>query len=120
MSIHIVSCTERETILVKTRFSTYEVVVLRGDGDVLVRGGRHFTEFERAVFLGSVADGRSFQPLTLDIGFRMRFVVAGGLFTTSEVESVSRCLASDASQRCAQGSEPGGLNATSYERSESA
>jgi hypothetical protein len=113
MSIHIYSCAERETILVKTRFSTYEVIVLRGDGDVLVRGGRHFTEFRRAVFLGSVADGRSFQPLTFDIGLRMRFFVADGLFVTSAVESLSRRLASAASPECAQRIQPGVLNATS-------
>ena len=106
MSLHIYSCAGGETILVKTRFSTYETIVLRGDGEVLVRGGRHSTEFRRAVFLGSVAYGRSFQPLTFDIGLRMRFVVADGLFTTSDVESVSRRLASDASQRCAQAVSP--------------
>ena len=111
MSIHIDSCAERETILVKTRFSTYEVIVLRGDGDVLVRGGRHFTEFRRAVFLGST-DGRSFQPLTFDIGLRMRFVVAGGLFVTSAVESLSRRLGSAASPECGRRSQPGVLNAT--------
>ena len=106
MSIHIDSCAERETILVTTRFSTYEVIVLRGDGDMLVRGGRHFTEFRRALFIGSVADGGSLRSLTFDIGLRMRFVVADRLFTTSDVESVSRRLASDASQRCAQAVSP--------------
>ena len=57
MSIHIDSCAELETIVVKTRSSVYELVVLRGDrGDVLLRGGRHFEEFRRVRFLGSIAE----------------------------------------------------------------
>ena len=54
----------------------------------------------------------SFQPLTFDIGLRMRFVVAGGLFVTSAVESLSRGLGSAASPECGRRSQPGVLNAT--------
>ena len=114
MSIHTDSCAELETIVVKTRSSVYELVVLGGDhGDVLLRGGRHFKEFQRAVFLGSTAEGGSFQPRTIDIGLRMRFIVADGLFVTSAVKSLSRHLASAASPERAQRSQPGVLNATS-------
>ena len=87
MSIHIDGCSERQTIFVKTRFSEYELIVLRGDGDVLLRGGRHFTEFRRAVFLGS-AGADSFRSLTIEVGLRMRFVVADRLFVTSAIESL--------------------------------
>ena len=63
MSIYIDACAAQETIVVTTRSSVYELVVLRGDrGDVLVRGGRHFTEFSPVVFLGSVADDGSLEP----------------------------------------------------------
>lgn len=89
MSIRIDECADRQTILVRTRFSEYELTVLRGDGDVLMRGGRHFTEFQRAVFLGSAAAAGSFQSLTIDVGLCMRFVVADRLFVTSPVESLS-------------------------------
>ena len=114
MAIHIDSCAELETIVVKTRSSVYELVVLRGDsGDVLVRGGRHFKEFRRVLFLGSIADDGSFQPRTIDVGLRMRFMCADGLFITSAVESLSRRPASAASPECARRSQPGVLNATS-------
>ena len=114
MSIHIDSCAELETIVVKTRSSVYELVVLRGDrGDVLLRGGRHLEEFRRVLFLGSTAEGGSFQPRTIHIGLRMRFIAADGLFVTSAVESLSRRLANAASPECAQRSQPGFLNATS-------
>ena len=114
MSIHIDSCAELETIVVKTRSSVYELVVLRGDrGDVLLRGGRHFTEFRRVLFLGSTAQGGSLESRTLDIGLRMRFIAADGFFISSAVESLFRRLASAASPECAQRSQPGVLNATS-------
>ena len=114
MAIHIDSCAELETIVVKTRSSVYELVVLRGDGgDVLLRGGRHFKEFRRVMFLGSTAEGGSLEPRTIDIGLRMRFIGADGLFISSAVESLSRRLASAASPECARRSQPGVLNATS-------
>ena len=113
MSIHLDSCEELETIVVKTGSSVYELVVLRGDcGDVLLRGGRHFEEFRRVLFLGSTAGGGSLVPRTIDVGLRMKFIVADGFFITSAVESLSRRLASAASPECARRSEPGVVNAT--------
>jgi hypothetical protein len=90
MSIHIDSCAEWETILVNTRSGVYELIVLRGDGDVLVRGGTHFTEFQRVVFFGSTADGGSLTPRTIDIGLRMIFKFGARLIITSPVQSISR------------------------------
>jgi hypothetical protein len=90
MSIHIDSCAVWETILVNTRSSVYELIVLRGDGDVLVRGGTHFTEFQRVVFLGSTADGASLTPRTIDIGLCMIFKFGARLIITSPVQSLSR------------------------------
>jgi hypothetical protein len=102
MSIHIDSCAERETLVVTTRSSVYELVILRGErGDVLLSGGRHFTEFQPALFLGSTAEGGSLEPRTLDIGLRMRFIVADGLFVTSAVQSIFRPQARAASTECA-------------------
>src|SRR5688572_24393835 len=51
MSIQIDSCSAREKIVVTTRSSVYELVILRGDrGSICVRGGRHFPKFRRALF----------------------------------------------------------------------
>jgi hypothetical protein len=102
MPIHTDSCAELETIVVKTRSSVYELVVLGGDrGDVLLRGGRHFKEFRRVLFLGSTAEGGSLQPRTIDIGLRMRFIIADGLFVTSGVESLSTSCQCRVTRVCA-------------------
>jgi hypothetical protein len=58
VSIDIDCCSPFETIVVKTRSSVYELIVLRGCcGKVLVRGGEHFAEFCPALFVGSIRDG---------------------------------------------------------------
>jgi hypothetical protein len=91
MSIDLGSCTAWDTIVVKTRASVYVLIVLRGDaGNVLVRGGSHFTEFRRVLFAGSMADDGSRHPRTLDIGLRMQFICGNQLVTTSGVQSLSR------------------------------
>jgi hypothetical protein len=101
MSIYIDSCAARETIVINTRASVYELIVLRGDeGDVLVRGGSHFTEFRRALFVGSTADGGSLHPRTIDIGLRMQFICGDRRVITSAVQSLSRRPASAASTQC--------------------
>jgi hypothetical protein len=90
MAIYVDSCAAQETIVITTRSSVYELVVLRGDrGDVLVRGGRYFTEVTRASFLGSIADDGSAEPHTIDIGLRMKFVVDERFVVTSPVQSLS-------------------------------
>ena len=104
MSIDLGSCAVRETIVVNTRASVYELIVLRGDeGDVLVRGGSHFTEFRRVRFVGSTAEGGSLHPRTIDIGLRMQFICGGQLVITSAVQSLTRRCASAASTECAAG-----------------
>jgi hypothetical protein len=102
MSIYIDSCAAPETILVTTRSSEYELVVLRGDGgEVLVRGGKHFTEFRHVLFLGSIADDGSLEPHTIDIGLRMKFGFGQQFVITSPVQSLSRHSAGAASPQCA-------------------
>ena len=104
MSIDLGSCAVRETIVVNTRASVYELIVLRGDeGDVLVRGGSHFAEFQRVLFVGSTADGGSLHPRTIDIGLRMQFFCGDRLVTTSAVQSHTRRRVSAASTDCAAG-----------------
>ena len=104
MSIDLGSCAVRETIVVTTRASVYELIVLRGDeGDVLVCGSSHFTEFRRVLFVGSTADGGSLHPRTIDIGLRLHFIRGDRLVTTSAAQSLSRRPASAASTECAAG-----------------
>ena len=90
MAISVDLCAAQETIVITTRSNVYEVVVLRGDrGDVLVRGGRYFTEVAPAVFLGSIADDGSVERHTIDIGLRMKFVLGERFIVTSPVQSLS-------------------------------
>ena len=109
MSIHIDSSPARETIVVTTRSSVYELVVLRvAQGLIVVRGGRYFPKFRRALFLGSTADGISVEPRTLDIGLRMKFISGNRFFCTSAVQSIRRHPAGAASTECEQqANEPG-------------
>ena len=101
MSIHIDSCAAQDTIVITTRSSIYELVVLHGDrGDVLVRGGRHLTAVTRGLFLGSITDDGSLEPQIIAIGLRMRFVCGGRFLITSPVQSLS-CRSADAALECA-------------------
>jgi hypothetical protein len=101
MSIHIDSCAAQDTIVVTTLSSVYELIVLRGDqGDVLVRGGRHFAEFRRVLFLGSAAAGGAIEPHTVDVGLRMTFSVDDRFIITSEVQSLSRGSVAAAARDC--------------------
>lgn len=91
MAIYLDSCAAQETIVITTRSSVYELVVLRGDhGDVLVRGGRYFIDATRVLFLGSLADDGSPEPHTIGIGRRMKLVCDGRFVVTSPVQSLSR------------------------------
>lgn len=108
MSIQIDSCSAKEKIVVTTRSSVYELVILRGDrGFICVRGGRHFPKFRRALFLASTADDGSVAPRTIAIGLRMKFVSGDRSFLTSPVQSMCRRPAGAASTECAEASEPG-------------
>jgi hypothetical protein len=102
MKIYVDSCLAQETIVITTRSSVYQLVVLRGDeGDVLARGGRHFTEVTRVRFLGSIADDGSLEPHTIGIGLRMTFVFGEQFVVTSPVQSLSHDNVSAASRECA-------------------
>ena len=91
MSICIDACAAQDTIVVTTRASVYELVVLRDDrGNVLVRGGSRFTEFRQVQFVGSIADDGSLNVATIDIGRRMIFDLSERFVITSPVQSISR------------------------------
>jgi hypothetical protein len=101
-SIHILSCTPSETIVVKTGSSVYELIVVGGDcGEVLVRGGRHFTKFCSALFAGSMRNGGAVERHTIDIGLRMKFYFENLVIITSAVQSLSRHPGSADTTECA-------------------
>ena len=102
MAIHVDSCAAEETIVITTRSSVYELVVLRGDrGDALVRGGTHFTEVTPVLFVGSIADDGSLARHSIGIGLRMKFVLSDRSVITSRVQSLScrRTLTHDEEER---------------------
>jgi hypothetical protein len=100
MSIHVGSCAVQDTIVVNTRSSVYELIVLRGEeGDLLLRGGSLFPEFSRVLFLGSTAEGGSLQLRTIEIGNRMHFMCGDRLITTTAVQSLSACTPSGRMQQ---------------------
>jgi hypothetical protein len=102
MSFSLDSCDAQETIVVTTRSSIYELVVRRGDrGDVLVRGGRYFTDFSPVLFLGSIAVDGAFKRHTIDVGDRLKFVVGEQFVITSPVESLTHDSTRAISPECA-------------------
>ena len=93
-AIQLASCRQFETIVVTTRRSVYEIIVLHGKaGDILVRGGSGFPEFRHALFVGSTANGRALKLNTIDIGLRMELHLGDGSVVTSAVTAVSRTSA---------------------------
>ena len=91
VSIDVTSCAAFETIVAKTGSSVYELIVLGNEpGKVLVRGGKHFTTFCRAVIVGSMQHGGAIERYTVGIGLRMKFYLENMVIVTSAVESLSR------------------------------
>jgi hypothetical protein len=90
-AVYLDSCREFDRIVVRTRYSVYELIVLSGtDGDVLIRGGRTFPDFRRARFEGSTAGGSALSLRSVDVGRRMELQVGRKRFTTSTIQTVSR------------------------------
>jgi hypothetical protein len=90
-AIHIDSCQPFEHIAVRTRRTDYEVVVLPGNaGEVLVRGGRFFKEFQRARLAGSTFGGSAIRVRTIEVGCPLELQVDGTRIVTSPIETVSR------------------------------
>lgn len=76
-----------ERLEVRTRNSVYEIIV-SGGGDVLVKGGRFFPEYTRAVVLGCSLGGAFLKLGGIYRGFSMEFLFEGTRIVTSPVEAV--------------------------------
>ena len=85
------SCTPFERIVVRTRGSVYELIVLSGrTGEVMVRGGRFFPEFRPAILTGSTAGGTALKMRSLEVGLGMEFQTDEKFVMTSAVEELSK------------------------------
>jgi hypothetical protein len=72
---------------VRTRNSIYEIIIGES-GDVLVKGGKFFPEFTRAVVLGSSLGGAFLKLGGIYRGFSMEIMFQGTRIVTSPVEAV--------------------------------
>jgi hypothetical protein len=89
-AIQLDSCPPFERIVVRTRRSVYDVVVLSGDpGEVMIRGGRFFPEFRRARVAGSTAGGSVLKLRSICVGLHMELNVNGKRFVTSRIQAIS-------------------------------
>jgi len=90
-AIQVDACATFERIAVNTRSSLYELIVLSGrDGEVLVRGGRFFPRFRRAILIGSRAGGSALKPGTIEVGLCMELRVDLAAYLTTPVKTLSR------------------------------
>jgi hypothetical protein len=88
-TIQLDLCHAFQQILVRTRRSVYEVIVLRGEtGEVLVRGGHFFPDFQRARIEGSTAGGTAVKLRSICVGLHMELNVGGKVYFTSTIQAV--------------------------------
>jgi hypothetical protein len=81
--------TALDRLIVTTRHSRYELVVLTpGSADVMVRGGAFFPEFTRARVSGSSLGGSFLKLHTIHSGFRMELSDGTRNIITSPVQDV--------------------------------
>jgi hypothetical protein len=74
-------------LVIRTRHSTYEMVVVSPEGaEVMVRGGAFFPEFTRVRVAGSSLGGSFLKLHGIYLGFRMEIADGGRMIVTSPVE----------------------------------
>jgi len=89
--IQVDACPDLERIFVQTRYSAYELIVLRGNvGEILIRGGHYFPEFRRARLVGATAGGSSVKLRGVYVGLRIELRVGHKSIITSTVQGISR------------------------------
>lgn len=79
-----------EPLTVRTRNSTYTIVVVRpATGEVLMHGGRIGPAFEHGIVVGATAGGSAIKLRGIYPGLRMEIVLSGRRLLTSVVESIA-------------------------------
>jgi hypothetical protein len=90
-TIKLGSCRDFDRILVKTRHSVYEMLVMSAEsGDVMVRGGVFGPQFQRATVTGSTFGGSAVQRRAICVGRFLELSVGGRTFVTSSVQAASQ------------------------------
>jgi hypothetical protein len=78
-----------EHLIIRTRHSTYEMVVTAPDcAEVMVRGGAFFPEFTKVRVAGSSLGGSFLKLHGIYLGFRMELAERGRMIVTSPVQMV--------------------------------
>ena len=81
---------DTETIVVETRNSTYEIVIMDARrGEVLVRGGRFFPVYTRVHLAGASLGGSFLKLRGIYVGFSMELCTDKEPIITSAVRSIS-------------------------------
>jgi hypothetical protein len=92
--MHIQACSPLDHLVVETRNSVYDIVVVSPkDGEVLVRGGRLFPDFRQAQLVGATAGGHTVKLLGIYSGLCLELFVDHRSVTTSPVAAVYRAAA---------------------------
>ena len=80
-----------ESIEVRTKNSVYEITVMAPHaGEILVRGGRFFPAYTRAVLAGATLGGSFLKRHGIYVGFLMELQHAGQTLVTTRVQSIVR------------------------------
>jgi hypothetical protein len=80
---------EMEKLIIQTRNSVYEIIVIDGpSGEILIRGGRRFSELTPARLTGATLGGSFCKLRGIYAGFRMEIDANGSRTVTSPVESI--------------------------------
>ncbi len=86
---HIGDLMPLDHLTVRTRNSTYEIVVVTpGSADVAVRGGAFFPTFARVHVAGCSLGGGFLKLHTIHVGFRMELVFNTQSIVTSPVQTI--------------------------------
>ena len=92
-AIQLDLCPQFQWIVVRTRESVYDIIMLSGDtGEVMVRGGRFFPTFRLATVAGSTFGGSAVRAGSICVGCHLELHVDGRILVTSRIEAVSLSL----------------------------
>lgn len=87
--IQVDQLTALDRLTVRTRHSTYEIILVSpATADILVRGGEFFPEFTKARLAGCTLGGSFLKLRSIHVGFHMEFALGDGIIITSPVRTI--------------------------------